>query len=523
MFNYRSWLSLSLLLSCLFTSVATAQSLSFAWPLNVGPLNPHLYSPNQMFAQGMVYEPLVAYQADGSVKPALATSWKITNHGKTYLFKLRHHVVFSNGEPFNADAVVSNFKAVMDNKVRHSWLELVNQIASFRALSSDTFELNLKHAYYPALQELSLPRPFRFIAPSQFVDGGTKHGIKKPIGTGPWVLSQTRLNQEDIFEVNPHYWGKKPALDKIIVKVISDPNSRAVALETGDVDLLYGVDSAVTADTFERFKTQGQFTTELSAPIETISIAMNSRLSPTQDVAVRRAINHAVNKKAMIQSVLYNTQQQADTLFAPTVPYANIHLKPYSYSLDKARAILDKAGWIHEAGQTIRHKGKTPLKIHLAYVGTNPINKSMAEIIQGQLRQVGIDVVLVGEEESSVQNRQRTGQFDMVFNRTWGAPYDPHAMVSSMRVPSHADFQAQRGLKDKPLIDKEIAQVLISTTQNQRQQLYRDIFTRLHQDAVYLPLTYVRLYVVANPKLGKIPFAAIPSQIPFSQIVPVSQ
>lgn len=511
------------LLVSLFLLISTgayAQSISFAWPVNVGPLNPHLYSPNQMFAQGMVYEPLVKYQADGHVKPWLATHWRISADGKTYTFKLRHHVVFSNGEPFNATAVVANFRAVMDNKARHAWLELVNQIKSYKALNSDTFVLTLKHAYYPTLQELSLPRPFRFIAPSQFIHGETKNGIKKPMGTGPWMLTKTRLNQYDVFKVNPHYWGHKPTLDSVIVKVIPDPNSRALAIETGDISLLYGVDSSVSPDTFERLKSSGKYTTELSAPIETISLAMNSQIAPTRDRAVRLAIHHAVNKKAMIQSVLYNTQQEADTLFAPSVPYANIALKPYRYNPTLARQILKQAGWIQQKGSQVRHKGKQPLSINLIYVGTNPLQKSMAEIIQGDLRKIGVQINLIGEEESSVLNRQRTGQFGLIFNRTWGAPYDPHAVISSMRVPSHADYQAQLGLKDKPIIDHEISQVLLSTNEQQRKALYRDILTRIHQDAVYLPLTWVRLYVIAKPSLGKIPFEAIPSQIPFDRITP---
>ena len=88
-------------------------------------------------------------------------------------------------------------------------------------------------------------------------------------------------------------------------------------------------------------------------------------------------------------------------------------------------------------------------------------------------------------------------------------------------MPSHADFQAQQGLTDKKLIDKEIGQVLETTNETQRQALYRDILTRLHNDAVYLPISYVSMMVVARPELGIIPYAPIASDIPFEQITPV--
>ncbi|MZI95669.1 nickel ABC transporter, nickel/metallophore periplasmic binding protein [Vibrio sp. CAIM 722] len=510
---------MSLIFFVVFTPICFATHLNFAWPLNVGPLNPHLYSPNQMFAQSMVYEPLVKYQSDGSVKPWLASHWTLSADGRTYTFTLRHHVTFSNGEPFNAQAVVDNFRTVMDNKDRHAWLELTNQIESYKALNDDTFQLTLKHPYYPALLELSLPRPFRFIAPSQFIDNETKNGIKHPIGTGPWILTKTRLNQYDEFKRNEQYWGAKPAIESITVKVIPDPTSRALAVETGDVDLIYGVDGSVSPDTFERFSQSHQYTTELSPPIETIDLALNTKHSPTKELAVRLAINHSVDKEVMIKTVLYGTQSKANTLFAPTVPYANIGLKPYRYDIQLANSLLDKAGWQRSSVQGIRYKGKQRLNINLSYVGTNPVSKSMAEIIQGDLFKVGIEVNLLGEEEGSIYHRQKSGEFDMIFNRTWGAPYDPHAFLSSMRVPSHADFQAQQGLKDKSLIDQEIEQALISTDNKKRQALYRDILTRLHKEAVYLPLTWVQMYVVANPKFGPVPFSAIPSHIPFEHIL----
>ena len=147
---------------------------------------------------------------------------------------------FSNGEPFDAEAAAENFRAVLDNRQRHAWLELANQIVDVKALSKTELQITLKSAYYPFLQELALPRPFRFIAPSQFKNHETMNGIKAPIGTGPWILQESKLNQYDVFVRNENYWGEKPAIKKITFNVIPDPTTRAVAFETGDIDLLYG-------------------------------------------------------------------------------------------------------------------------------------------------------------------------------------------------------------------------------------------------------------------------------------------
>lgn len=522
--RFRQLLMAILAYSALASGVTTAaeQTLTTAWPVNAGPLNPHLYTPNQMYAQSMVYEPLVKYQQDGSVKPWLAESWSSAPDGKTWLFNLRQDVTFSNGEAFDAAAVVANFNAVLNNRERHAWLELTNQIEEVKALGRYQLQIKLKSAYYPFLQELALPRPFRFIAPSQFKEGQTKNGILKPIGTGPWVLEASHLNQDDIFVRNEHYWGNKPAVSKLTVKVISDPASRAVAMETGDVDLLYGNEGLLPLDTFERFSHMPTLKTRLSQSVETVMLALNSAQGPTSEQLVREALNYGVDKPTMVKSVLYGTQQVADTLFAPSVPYADIGLKARHYDPALAAKLLDQAGWLLPAGKSLREKGGKPLDIELAYTGTDALSKSMAEIIQANLRQIGVAVHLVGEEESSIFARMRDGRFGMIFNRTWGAPYDPHAFMSSMRVPSHADFQAQRGLPDKAVIDKEIGQVLTSRDEQTRQQLYRDVLTRLHNDAVYLPLTYVSQMSVARAELGNVPFAPIVSEIPFDQITPVA-
>lgn len=514
----RSFSALLLACAAFVAHASTSPELTTAWPVNVGPLNPHLYTPNQMFAQSMVYEPLVKYQADGSVNPWLAKSWTTSADGKTWVFTLRTDVTFSNGEPFNAKAAAENFRAVLDNRQRHAWLELTNQITDVKALSDNALQITLKSAYYPFLQELALPRPFRFIAPSQFKNHETKDGILAPIGTGPWVLKETRLNQYDVLVRNDHYWGEKPQISKITVKVIPDPTSRAVAFETGDIDLLYGNEGLLPLDTFARFSQNPQWRTQLSAPVETIMLALNTAKSPTRDLAVREALNYAVDKKTLIDSALYGTQKVADTLFSPSVPYANIGLTPRQYDPKRATELLDKAGWTLPAGKKVREKAGQPLQLELAFVGTDALSKSIAEIIQANLRDIGVDVALVGEEESSIDARQRDGRFCMIFNRTWGAPYDPHAFMSSMRVPSHADYQAQLGLPDKPLIDKEIGEVLTTLDETQRQALYRDILTRLHNEAVYLPISYVSMMVVAKPTLGAIPFAPIASEIPFDEL-----
>ncbi len=500
---------------------AQAQELDFSWPQNVGPLNPHAYSPNQMFAQAMLYEPLVKYLPDGTVAPWLAESWTVSEDGKTFTFKLRPGVTFSNGEAFDAAVVKKNFDTVMANAENHDWLGLILALDAVTVVDPMTVQMTVKEPYYPLLQELALVRPVRFLAPAGFpASGDTGKEIAAPIGTGPWVLTDTVLGQYDVFTRNESYWGKKPAFEKVVVKVIADPNTRAIALETGEIDMIYGTGGQITPDTFQRLK-DGGYTADISAPYETMALALNTAKPPTDDVAVRRAINHAVNKDAMIAGIFYGTQRRADTLFSTDVPYADIGLTPYAYDPAKAAALLDEAGWTLADGAKLRARDGQDLTVDLVYQATDAVMKSVAEVVQADLAAVGIGVTLVGLEDTEFFGRQNDGNFRMIFNSTWGAPYDPHAFASSMRVPSHADFQAQAGLAEKAEIDRTIGEALASVDEAERQAKYDFILRTLHDEAVYVPLSYATAIGVLGPDVTNLSFGATSYEFPFDTLQPV--
>ena len=163
-------------------------------------------------------------------------------------------------------------------------------------------------------------------------------------------------------------------------------------------------------------------------------LALNaSRARPASRRFVRRSTTPSINRPLSIACCMAPSRLPTPCL--PLRPAAPQDLTPRRYDPTKARALLEQAGWQQLEGQPATKAGQ-PLAIELAFIGTDALAKSMAEIIQANLRQVGVQVT-VGEEESSIYARQREGRFGMIFNRT-GAPYDPHAFLSSMRVPSHA-------------------------------------------------------------------------------------
>lgn len=513
----------SVFMCCSMQALAQKNELNFSWTSNAGPLNPHLYSPNQMYAQAMLYEPLVAYGDDGSAVPWLAESWEISTDGKAYTFFLRHGVVFSDGTPFNAEAVKMNVDALLRNASRHGWLEMINQIERCEIVDEMTVRLHLKNAYYPMLQELALIRPLRFLSPSAFPeDGDTSKAIVAPIGTGPWVHADFKKAEYDVFVRNERYWGPRPAIKKITVKVLPDPESRVIALETGQIDLIYGSGGhsagQIGLEAFTRVARQGRMETGVSGPLSSRVLAVNSNRGPTADLAVRQAIQHGVNKDLLVESIFLNVEKRADFLFAPIMPYCDLGLEPFAFDREKAEQLLDEAGWVMEPGGNVRVKDGRELEVDFCFTGNDALQKAIAEALQGELAKIGLHLNLIGEESDSFLRRQKDGDFGMIFNDTWGAPYEPHAMIGSMRAPSHADYQAQLGLPMKAELDAMISRVLLTTDEKQRQDLYRDILATLHEQAVYLPLTYMTSVRVHAPELQGVEFTPMRQYIPFDRM-----
>ena len=509
------------------TQAAAATSgpsrLVFAAARNAGPLNPHLYSPNQMYAQEMVYEPLVKYTKEGKVIPWLAESWEITPDGKSYTFKLRTDVKFSDGSAFDAEAVKKNVDAILANRKRHEWMDMMNQLIGAEVVDAHTVRFNLKSSYYPFLAEISLVRPIRFLAPSSIPESGnTADGIKAPIGTGPWEVVELKDSEYDLFKRNPNYWGEKAAFDEVMFKVIPDTNSRALALESGEADIVFG-DGPITPDAYIRFKQMGgRFEASTSQPLATRVMVINSKRFPTDDLAVRQAINHAANKDAIVKNVLFDIEPKADTLFASNVPYADIGLKPYDFNPEAAAKLLEDAGWKLPAGGKVREKNGKKLVIDLSFVGNEGKDRAIAEVLQADLGKVGFQVNLLGEEAAAKLAREKDGTFHMIAHSTFGPPYDPQSFMSQARKPSHGDYRGQEGIPMKAELDEKITQVLQETDEAKRADLWKWIMTTLHEQAVYLPISNRTLFEVHNAeKVKNVQFGATVSEYPIGLMQPV--
>ena len=189
---------------------------------NVSPL--HTYS--------LVFEPLIRYGENGKLEPALATGWTVSEDGKTLSFELREGVTFSDGTPFDAGAAKWNLERWM-GKDDFSWIGVSDAMAGIATTGSHSLDIHLEREVPVALLELTIVRPVRFLSPKAVDADGNQAA---PIGTGPWVITEN-TNAGTTLVPNASYWGEKPAIDKIELKVVPDELSRSNGLRAGDLDI----------------------------------------------------------------------------------------------------------------------------------------------------------------------------------------------------------------------------------------------------------------------------------------------
>lgn len=478
---------------------------------DIRDLNPHLYA-GEMYAQNILYDGLIDMTEDG-FSGALAESWDISEDGLTYTFNIREGVTFSDGYVCDAYAIQANFDAILANSERHVWLTMMSVLESTEAVDASTFVMHLSAPYYPMLTELSMVRPFAMVSPDAMIDGTTAEGVAEYIGTGPYILTDFVTDEYAVFTRNDNYWGELPAMEEILVKVIADNQTRIMALEKGEIDLIFGK-NMIDADAILAHEGVEGYSVALSEPTSTRQIVMNSTDEILSDINVRYALSYATNKEAIAQGIFYGIEEVAETLYATTVPYCDVELTPFTYDFDKAATLLADAGW--SAGSDgILVKDGTKLEIELLYNADSVTEKTISEYLQSEYLKLGVKLNIHGEEEQSYRDSMKAGTFEMCFNIAWGTPYDPQSSLSAMTGPVYGDYAAQLGLENKAEIDEAINAIMTSVDETERQELFDYVLTSLHEGAVYLPLTYECNKAIYTSNLDGVGFTMSQYEIPF--------
>lgn len=338
-----------------------------------------------------LYDNLVKFDNDMNIVGVLAEDWELEDDDLTWNFKLKEGVKFHNGEILTSEDVKYTIERYKETGLVAHMLELIDEV---EVVDDYNFIIRTSEPFAALLAHLS-HNSAGIINQKSVEAGGEDYG-QKPIGTGPYLLEDWKAGDSIVLKRFEDYHGDLPAMEEITFKVIPEANNRTIALETGEVDIIYQVDPEDQARIDE-----DEELVFYEAPAFSLQyMGMNTSKKPFDDVRVRKAINHAIDKEQLIEVVLRGAGTPANQVLTDTLLGHNPDIKGYEYDPEKARELLKEAGYPDGF--------ETEL-----WTNDNQIRVRMTEMIQAQLKEVGIDVKTKTLEWGAYLEESATGNQDM--------------------------------------------------------------------------------------------------------------
>lgn len=325
----------------------------------------------------LVYDNLYFQDPDGTLHPRLLAKHEVSEDGLTWIMHLQKNVQFSDGTAFNADVLKQTWDRILNPKMRVPLRFAVSMVKECVKIDDYTVRLNLKYAFAPlnATMSMALVSPISSAALTKYGEDVRRH----PVGAGPYVLSEWVKGDRIVLTRNEKYWGKAPTVDKIIFKIVPEATTREAMLRTGEIDICYKPLPSNVAD----LQAQKNIIVEMPLDTRTIFMGLNCQKGVTMDKKVRQAFNYAIDKKAIVDRILFNTAQPMDGPVSPKIfGYVKMDHQ-YDYNPGKAKQLLKEANF--DFSKTINMR--TPNGRYL-------FDKQVSEVVQAYLQAIGVKVEL---------------------------------------------------------------------------------------------------------------------------------
>jgi len=322
-----------------------------------------------------IYEGLTRIDSKGSVQPDLAKTWDISSDGLTYTFHLQTGVKFHDGAPFSADDVKFSLDRARDAKSTNAQKQLFVNIASVDVVDPATVKVTLSKPQGDFLYDMGWGDAVIVSPKSAPTD------VTNPVGTGPFKFVDWVKGDHIDLAKNPDYWGTPAKLDKVTFKFIADPTAATAAILAGDVDLN---PEFAAPESLDQIKADSRFAVHVGSTQGETILAMNNGKAPLNNIKVREAIAHALDRKAIIDGAMFGYGTPIGTFFPPSDP-AYVDLTAQSnFDPDKSKELLKEAG---VSNLTLSLKLPPP-----AYA------RQSGQIIQQELANVGITANITNVE-----------------------------------------------------------------------------------------------------------------------------
>jgi peptide/nickel transport system substrate-binding protein len=398
----------------------------------------------------LVFQTLVKMDATGKIQPLLAKSWEVGKDGKSYLFHLRKDVVFSDGTPLTAGQVKESMlykqnrkhkrgsaggagrrpdatpgqnrtaQGKDDEQINREYSTFDNRrynlpdwyaFQSMDVIDNHTLRFNLARPYALFLNELATTHMYPVLKADD------SEPVTGYIGTGPYKIGEWKRTQYMTLVKNEHFWQGEVKIDKIRLKVIPDAETRAIALEAGEIHLAgYDHFDKIPNESVVRLKNLSSVRVKQMAAVDHPSVSyltINYKKAPFTHKDVRDAVGLSIDRSS-IDKIMSETGRTINGPFPQDHALYNAAIVPCRFDPDLARRLLARAGWTDGDHDGILEKGGQRFSITLCFNSFDPQYKTVAEIIQAQLKAVGIELKLQMMELGAHITAMRNADYDLV-------------------------------------------------------------------------------------------------------------
>ncbi len=447
-----------------------------------------------------VYDQLVRVTRDGaSLEPGLAERWDISEDGKTYTFFLRQGVTFSDGTPLKAsDVVYSLVRAA--NDPAETWTftltalqrDANGQVTGITAKDDTTVEIVLAQPWAPFLSDMAMFNTS--IISEAFAKGNETRLVEELMGTGPFVMAEWRKGESIRLTKNPNYWEEGlPYLDEVLVAVVPDDNNRILQIQGGELDGIYDVPSARVPELKQDPNLQViEFPSTFSQ-----YVTLNHRTAPFDDVNARLAVEYAVDRKTLIDVVLFGVGVEATSFMPKGALYWNDTLPGFPYDVEKAKEYLAKS--------------KTPdgFSFELQISGGSAEEELLATALKDMFSQINVDVQIAPLDRAVALENYRNFTFQAQVTGWTNDIIDPDELVAYAVQPESSEaFGTGWSNPDAVELAKQGAAELDPA---KRKEIYFRIQELYNQDAVmlllyhkpYIDVTTTKVHNLGHPPTGQ--------------------
>jgi len=450
-------------------------------------LDPPLVADGESAVVGAeIFECLGRMSDDRSlVEPCLARSWEVSLDGMEWTFHLRDGVAFHDGSPVTADSVVFSLLRKLDPGHPYHRLEFTDVdrslacVESVHALDRLTVRIKLKEPFAPFLT--SLVNYADIVSPLAVRKWGDEFG-RHPVGTGPFRFREWIPQDRIILERNEEYWGEKPGVRKLIFRTIPGNRERLLALKTGSIQVMDGINPEARGDIARR----PDLRFEATAGMNIAYLAMNLDKAPFGDLRVRRAVNHAINKANLVALAYRGMATPAVNPIAPTMWGYHEGINGYAYDPAAARRLLAEAGL-----PTGFETSLWVMSIPRPYM---PQPAKIAEAIKDNLEAVGIRAKIRTCDWDSYVVRTARGEHDMALLGYSADTPDPDDLLSTHFCSEYAAKPNAENIAffKNAEVDELLRQARWESVPERRIDHYRRVLEMIHDLAPWVPLAHAQ-------------------------------